>query len=345
MVIDKDTPWGERRIAPILMPTCQPDQVLIEVHAASVNALDWFIANIIGKVPPFIRQGIYVPGKDVSGVVVQVGSQVNDFKVGDSVFGMTGFSLSAAAGAVSPEKLASGAYAEYTTLTASEASLVPAGLSHCEAASLPLVLLTAWMALVQTARIQPEAKVLILGGSGGVGTLAIQLAKKYCQAGTVAVTCSADSAELVRSLGADVVIDYKTCKFEEVLKGENYDVVVDAVGYDSKCSRSAEVLDPNKGMLVDLIGPPAIGYLRRSQRADGVVKYAMQLLKYGKLVRYKLVGVAPNGEALRAVAKLVGSGEIKPVIEREFQGLEQVEDAFKLSKSGRAHGKIVIKMK
>eukprot|EP00899_Mesostigma_viride_P014405 jgi/Mesvir1/22966/Mv25085-RA.1 len=344
VVVDRNTPAGETRIAQIDMLKCGDDEVLCEVCAIGINALDWFITDAIKKVPPFLRQGPFVPCKDFSGRVVAVGSRVTQFKVGDDVYGMTGFTLAAKPDGFTPEALASGAASTYAKIKANECAKKPTNLTHLEAAGIPLAVLTAWKALVDTAKLKPGSKVLILGGGGGVGTLCIQLAKAYLKAGEVVVTASKGSEALVRSLGADRVVDYKSEQFEEVLKGDNFDVVVDAVGYDRKCSRAKAVLKPGSGQLVDLIGPPSIGYLRRNSKADGPVEYGQELIKYGKDVRYNIVGVEPNGAALATVADLMREGKMRPVVDKVFNGLEQLQQAWDYNRSGRAHGKVVVNL-
>ena len=194
----------------------------------------------------------------------------------------------------------------------------------------------------QASRCGPRLRLVL--AAGGVGTLAIQLAKAQCKASVVATTCSASSAELVTRLGADVVIDYTTTKFEDVLKGEDYDCVLDCVGYDSKFSRAKAVLNPASGQLIDLVGPPVIGYLRRGENADDPISFGQQALELGSQVRYRLVGVSPNGPALRSIAKLMEEGSVKPVVDKVFDGLEQVQQAFDYNESGSAHGKAIIQV-
>ena len=181
VVINRDTPPGQLRVAEIPLPECDDDELLVEVHAAGVNALDRLISSAIQSVPAFLRLNPgYVPGKDISGVVVGVGSRVSDFREGDAVFGMAGFALSASAiSQLSGDKLSRGGFTTYTTLKAAQTAKKPPNISHVQAAGIPLAGLTAWKAIVETARIREGSKVLILGGAGGVGTLAIQLAKRY----------------------------------------------------------------------------------------------------------------------------------------------------------------------
>lgn len=161
----------------------------------------------------------------------------------------------------------------------------------------------------------------------------------------MAVTCSASSAPLVTDCGADVVVDYTRENFEEVLKDGNYDAVLDAVSYNKKFERAAAVLKPKVGMLIDLIGPPSIGYLNRGVAKESMWSYATQRMQHGGNVRYRFVGVTPDGRALRAIARLLEDGTIKPVVDKVYKGLGEVQAAFDYVESGAAHGKVVVSVK
>mmetsp|Transcript_18263 Transcript_18263/g.59075 ORF Transcript_18263/g.59075 Transcript_18263/m.59075 type:complete len:395 (+) Transcript_18263:33-1217(+) len=331
---DNKTPGGKLQVGEIPNLIPEAGEVLVEVKAAGVNALDWNLAGFMKGVPPFIRQAPYVAGRDVAGVVAQCGPGVTDFKVGDEVMGMTGLSDSLTSPALQPK----GGYATYTTLKAANAAKKPSNISFAEASAIPLAALTAWEAL-ESANVSSGQKVLVWGGAGGVGTFIIQMAKAR-GAAEVAVTCSASSGDFCKGLGADIVVDYKSENFEDVISG--YDVVVDAVGYDSKCERAKKVLKAG-GKLVDLVTIPSIGYLS-DYKGDSVVDYAKQLIKFGGDVGYKVVGVAQNGAYLRKIASLVEEGKVKVVIDSTFSGLGEVEDAWARNKTGGAHGKIVIEL-
>lgn len=199
-------------IANVPQPELLVDSVLIEVHAASVNPVDNIVrAGYMKEMLPILFP--FTMGFDVSGVVLEVGNQVTKFKKGDEVFSR-------------PNSMQAGTIAEYTVVKAEELALKPSNISHQEAASIPLVGLTAWQALVAKGNLQKGQKILIHAGSGGVGTLAIQMAKHL--GAEVATTTSSTNIELVKNLGADTVIDYKTQKFEEELS--HYDLVFDMMG-------------------------------------------------------------------------------------------------------------------
>ena len=199
-------------ISDVPQPALLADSVLIEVHAASVNPVDGIVqAGYLKEMMPITFP--FTMGFDVSGVVVEVGDQVSKFKIGDEVFSR-------------PNGMQAGTIAEYAVIKEEELAIKPSNISHQEAASIPLVGLTAWQAMVTKGNLQKGQKILIHAGSGGVGTLAIQMAKHL--GAEVATTTSAVNAEMVKSLGADVVIDYKTQKFEEELS--DYDLVFDMMG-------------------------------------------------------------------------------------------------------------------
>lgn len=317
------------RVERVERPAVGPRDVLIEVHAASVNPVDWKIrsgfqrAIIHYKLP-------HVLGLDASGVVVEAGTEVNRFAVGDEVY-------------CSPTHRRSGTYAEYVAVDQSAVALKPTSIDHLEAASLPLVGLTAWEALVTTARLTANERVLILAGSGGVGTFAIQLAKHL--GAEVATTCSARNAELVTELGAHRVIDYKSERFDEVLS--DYDVVLDTLGGEER-RRALSILRSGGRMATLQAGVPEA--TKRFGPTLGIVIVGFQIL--GFKVRSRLLsGVRTSwvlrpsdGGVLEEVAALVDCGKIKPVIDRAFS-LDDIAAAHEYSESGRARGKIVIRVK
>lgn len=294
-------------VTDIAKPTLLADSVMIEVYAASVNPVDNLIrAGYLKAMLPLPLP--YTVGNDVSGVITEVGKDVTRFKVGDAVFAR-------------PQGMQSGTFAEFVMVKEQDIANKPANLSHEQAASLPLVALTAWQALVSKANLQRGQKVLIHAGSGGVGSIAIQIAKHL--GAEVATTTSTDNIEMVRALGADTVIDYRTQEFEKLLK--DYDVVFDTLGGATR-EKSYAVLKKG-GHLVSIIAPPDTSGLAE---------------KLG--VKSDLFFMWASGEQLSQIGQLVEQGVIKPLIDRTYS-LAQVQEAFDYSQSGRAKGKIVIKVK
>lgn len=285
------------------MPSITSNEVLVKVVAASVNPVDWKIRE--GYLKEMISYPMPVTlGWDVSGVVTAVGSDVTRFHVGDSVYSR-------------PDIKRNGTYAEYVAIRENEVALKPLTISHNEAASLPLAGITAWEALITTAQVSAGQKVLIHAGSGGVGTLAIQLAKS--RGAFVIATTSGKNKALVESLGADQVIDYQTQNFTEVLS--NIDVVFDTLGGDIQES-SWSVLKKG-GILVSIVSPPS------EEKAKELG------------VRNAFVFIEPNAYILEQLAKLVEQGELRPIIGAEF-ALQDIVKAHVLSESGRTVGKIVL---
>ena len=294
-------------VTDIAQPTLLDDSVMIEVHAASVNPVDNLIqAGYLRAMLPL--QFPLTMGNDVSGVVSAVGKSVTRFQVGDAVFAR-------------PNGLQSGTFAEYAMVKEQDVAKKPAKLSHEEAASLPLVALTAWQALVSKANLQAGQKVLIHAGSGGVGSIAIQIAKHL--GAQVIATTSTDNVAMVKALGADTVIDYRSEKFDELVK--DCDVVLDTLGGATR-TQSFSVLKRG-GILVSIIAP-----------GDS----SGQAEKLG--VRSEVFFMTANGEQLGQLAKLVEQGAIKPVVERSYP-LAEAAQAMAQVKSGRTKGKIVIKVR
>src|SRR5215212_12270386 len=200
------------RIVDVPRPAVGADDVLVQVHAAGVNLLDAKIAS--GEFKIFLPYRFpLVLGNDVAGVVVQVGSRVRRFKPGDEVYAR-------------PDKDRIGTFAEFISMNEADVAIKPRELTMEEAASIPLVGLTAWQALIERANLKQGQKVFIQAGSGGVGTVAIQLAKHL--GATVATTTSTANLDWVKALGADIVIDYCKDDFETIL--HDYDAVLDTLG-------------------------------------------------------------------------------------------------------------------
>lgn len=316
----------EERAAPEL----REDEVLVEVHAAAVNLLDSMIRRgefklILPYRPPFVL------GHDLAGVVVRVGARVRSFKPGDEVYAR-------------PSDHHIGTFAELIAVPEKDLALKPKRLSMEQAASMPLVALTAWQALVERGQLKRGQKVFIQAGSGGVGTIAIQLAKHL--GATVATTTSTSNIELVRSLGADIVVDYKTEDFEAKLSG--YDLVLHS--QDAKTlEKSLRVLRAG-GRLVSLTGPPDPAFAEEIG-APWYVKLFMRLLSFGTRRRAKGQGtefsflfMKASGDQLRALAELVDVGAIHPVVDKVFP-FASTNEAVTYVETGRAKGKVVIKVK
>ena len=296
---------GDVTIADVPAPEIAADSVLIAVHAASVNPID----NILraGYLKDMIPLNFpHVMGYDVSGVVTEVGKDVTKFKVGDAVFARA-------------NQDDAGALAEVARVKESELALKPENITHAEAASIPLTGLTAWQALVDKAGLKEGQQVLIHAGSGGVGTLAIQIAKHL--GAFVATTVSARNADLVTTLGADVVIDYHEQDFTDIVS--DYDVVFDMSGGDVM-KDSFKVLKKG-GHLVSIKG----------QDEDNLAA------QYG--VKFDWFFMEPNGEQLTTLAQMITDGDLKPVIDSTFSFADAAKAYDKLAE-GHAVGKIVIDM-
>lgn len=311
-------------------PTLRDDEVLVEVHAASVNVLDSKIRDGEFKLILPYRLPL-VMGHDLAGIVVRVGSQVQRFKVGDEVYARApDFSI--------------GSFAESIAIKESALALKPKNLSMEEAASIPLVGLTAWQALVEKAKLKPGQKVFIQAGSGGVGTFAIQLAKHM--GASVATTTGTANVEWVKGLGADVVIDYRKEDFETRLR--DYDVVLNS--QDGKTLEKSLGILKSGGQLISISGPPDPAFAE-GIGAPGFVKLVVRLLSAGVRRRAKRLGVAYNflfmkasGKQLEQIAALIERGAIRPVIDKVFP-FESTNEAIAHVQTGRAKGKVVIKIK
>ncbi|MGR6904650.1 NADP-dependent oxidoreductase [Lysinibacillus capsici] len=329
MVIDQ---YGKApmRLAEVPTPEINEYEVLAEIHAASINPIDFKIRD--GKVKLLIQYKMpLILGNDFSGVVVKVGEKVTRFKVGDEIYAR-------------PRKSKIGTFAEYISIHEDDIALKPKNLSFEEAASIPLVGLTSYQALHDIMQLQKGQKILIHAGSGGVGTFAIQLAK--VMGATVATTASEAGANLVTSLGADKVINYKKESFEAILK--NYDAVFDTLG-GKTLEKSFEIIK-NGGKIVSVSGWPNARFAK--EYGSGFYKTLLFSVASHKLTslekkyhaQYSFLFMKPSGEQLRIIADLIEAGKIKPVIDRTFS-FEDAQKAMEYAESGRAKGKIIVKMK
>jgi NADPH:quinone reductase-like Zn-dependent oxidoreductase len=310
-------------------PSPGPHDLLVRVRAASVNPVDFKIRDGLVKVlTPYSFPLIL--GNDLAGDVEAIGPAVTRFKAGDAIYSRLD------TGRI-------GAFADYALVSQSAAAKKPARLDYVRAASLPLVGLTAWQALIDVARLRAGQKVLIHAGSGGVGTFAIQLAKHL--GAQVATTASAKNHALVKSLGADVAVDYKTTRFEEVTRDQ--DVVFDTQGGDTLL-RSFGAIKPG-GVVVTIGGRPD-GKFARAWGLSLPFVWILALLnrKVDRLARersarFEYMFVRASGEQLEEVGALVDQGVIQPVLDRTFP-MEAAADAVSYVESGRTVGKVVIRV-
>jgi len=311
-------------------PELRDDDVLVQIHAASVNPLDLKIRD--GKMKLILPYRLpLILGNDLAGVVVRVGSRVQRFKPGDEVYART-----------DTDRI--GAFAEFISINEDAVANKPRELTMEEAASIPLVGLTAWQVLVERANLKRGQKVLIHAGSGGVGTFAIQLAKHL--GAIVATTTSTANLDWVKRLGADIVIDYKKEDFENIL--HDYDVVLATLGGET-LEKSLRVLKPG-GKLISLIGPPDSDFAKDIGLA-WILRLAMRLLSYRTRksakrhhVSYSFLFMRPSGDQLREIGSLIDSGAIRPVVDRVFP-FESTKEALAYVEKGRARGKVIVKVR
>ncbi len=311
-------------------PIVAENEVLVQIHSAGVNLLDSMIKW--GEFKLFLPYKTpLINGHDMAGVITKVGANVKKFKIGDEVYSrVRDYNI--------------GTFAEYISVQENDLAFKPKNITMDEASSIPLVSLTAWQALVEIANLKKGQKVFIQAGSGGVGTIAIQLAK-YLGA-YVATTTSAKNMALVKSLGADLIIDYKSQDFETLLN--EYDVVLHSNRDPKILEKSLRILKPN-GHLISLVGPPtpefakSIGlpwYLRLVTKLISLgVKNKAQKLK----TNFVFLFMRADGHQLSEITKFIELGIIKPVIDKVFP-FDQTNEALSYVETGRAKGKVVIKV-
>lgn len=328
-VLDRYGKKNRLRISERPNPDMHENEVLIQVHAAGVNLLDSKIKNGEFKLVLPYRLPL-VLGHDVAGVVVDVGSQVRHFKPGDEVYARL-------------DDFRIGAFAEFVAVKEDSLAIKPKQLTMQEAASIPLVGLTAWQALIEKSNLTKGQKVFIQAGSGGVGTFAIQLAKQI--GATVATTTSEANVNWVKDLGADVVIDYKRDDFEKIL--HDYDVVLNSQNA-ATLAKSLRVLRPG-GKLISISGPPDPDF-GKEIGATWYVKLIMRLLSAGirrkarrRGVDYSFLFMKAHGPQLRQITALIDTGAIRPVVDKVFP-FESTNEAMAYVESGRAKGKVVVKV-
>jgi len=329
-IIDRYGSNDAVRVADIDIPTLGATDLLVRVHAASVNPVD--IKTREGKLKPLLKYRFpLVLGNDLSGVVSAVGSRVTRFTKGDAVYARV-------------DRNRIGTFAEFAAVRDGAAALKPTNVTFEEAASLPLVALTAWQTLVEIGRLGANQRVLIHAGSGGVGSVAIQLARHM--GATIFTTVGKRNVELVKRLGANVAIDYRSERFEDVAR--DCDVVLDSAGGETLV-RCFECVKPG-GVVVSINSSTPSPAFARSWGLNPLVVFAIRVLSRKTLAaarkhkaRYEYCFVRADGEQLREIGGLVESGAITPLVDKVFR-LEDVRDALAYSEAGRATGKVVIKV-
>lgn len=315
VLIRKFGPPEVLKIEEVDKPVISGDQVLIRVLYSSVNPVDWKIRNGSLKFITGSRFPMAL-GFDVAGEVVETGPSVTKFQKGDRVFGMLDFRHR-------------GAYAEYACARENAVALIPENLDFKDAAAIPLAALTAYQALYYKGKIKSGETVLINGASGGVGSFAVQIAK--AAGAIVAAVCGADNAELVRTLGADKVIDYKKQDFAEL--PDRYDIIFDAVGTLSFFRISKNLTNSGR-YITTLPNKPA-----------NILSFL--LIPFLSLFRYRkksaFISVKPCGSDLNSLSLLIKQKKLFPLIDRTFN-MEEIREAHAYSETGHARGKIVIKI-
>jgi len=315
--------------ADVPRPTIKPDEILVHVHAAGLNPIDYMIPK--GTFKPILKFDLPATmGSDLAGVVVEVGSRVNRFKVGDAVF-------------ASLFDLGTGSLAEYAAVPERAAAHKPFNLDFVQAASIPMVGLTSWQAFNERAQLKPGQKVFVPAGSGGIGTFAIQLAKQL--GAKVGTTTSTANVELVRSLGADEIVDYKKQEFENTLSG--YDAVLGTVRGDG-LEKTLQIVKPGSSV-VSLVGPPDAAFAR-ARGMNFLMKFVFGLLSrkiirlaQKRNARYSFMFVRPDGRQLGKIGEMLESSRIRPVIDKVFP-FTNAKEGLAYLEQGRAKGKVVVQM-
>jgi len=320
---------GQLEFADIPRPTIKPDEILVRIHAAGLNPIDNMIPK--GMFKPIIKLRLPATmGSDLAGMVVEVGGRVTRFKAGDAVF-------------ASVFDLGIGTLAEFAAVPEYAAAHKPVNLDFVQAASMPMVALTSWQALRERAQLKPGQKVFVPAGSGGIGTFAIQLAKHF--GAKVGTTTSTANVDLVRSLGADEVIDYKKQEFELSLRG--YDVVLGTIR-GAALEKATKIVKPGSAV-VSLVGPPDAAFAR-ARGMNFLMKCVFGLLS-GKIKRlakrressYSFLFLRADGGQLAEIGKLLESARIRPVVDKVFP-FAQAKEALAYLEQGRAKGKVVVRM-
>ncbi len=316
-------------IEQVEIPKIGATDVLVKVVAASINPID--LKTKDGGLKMLLKYNMpLILGSDFAGIITQVGEKVTAFNVGDPVYGRV-------------QKNRIGTFAEYITVDHNDIARKPRNLSFEEAAAIPLVGLTSYQALHDIMKIKPGQKVLIQAGSGGIGTIAIQIAKML--GAYVTTTTSAKNFALVKSLGADQVIDYKTEKFQDKLS--DYDYVFDTQG--GKILEDAFKIIKPGGKIVSINGLPNARFAKEYQLPlwkkliFALITSRLTALEKAAKAEYIFLFMKPSGAELETLRTAIETNKIKPVIDRVLP-FAAIEEAFRYSKSGRAKGKIILKI-
>jgi len=310
-------------------PSVNADEILVKVYAAGLNPIDNMILTGIFKPVMHFKLPATL-GSDLSGVVIAVGSGVTRFTPGDEIF-------------ASIFDTGTGSLAEFAVVPEKAAAIKPANLDFVQAASLPMVSLTSWQALKERAKIQMGQKVFIPAGSGGIGTLAIQLAKHF--GATVGTTTSTANVGWMHQLGADEVVDYKKQPFENVLSG--YDIVLGTIRGDA-IEKSTQILKPC-GKIVSLVGPLDVAFARARglnfflRFVFGLMSRKIMRLSKKRGLTYSFLFVRPDGDQLNHIGKLIEAEQIKPTIDKVFP-FSEAKNALAYLAEGHAKGKVVVNM-
>lgn len=315
------------KICDVPKPQIKNNELLVEVYSTCINPLDYRVRN--GAMKPILNYKFpLILGTDFAGKVTQVGTNVSRFKIGDEVYG----SLDA-------RKM--GAFSEYVAVSEADVSLKPKNLSFDQAASLPLVSITVGQAFKEISHVKRGQKVLVKAGSGGIGSFAIQYAKAL--GAEVATTTSSENIEMVKALGADHIIDYRTQKFENILN--NYDVVLNTVDGEP-LEASFSILNEG-GHMISLVGPPDKKFAKNLglnfvfQMVCGFLGRKATSLSKKTGTHYTFHFVKPSGKLLEETKALVENGKIVPVIDSVFP-IEQIKEALSYVARGKSKGKVVI---
>ncbi|MBL7942257.1 MAG: NADP-dependent oxidoreductase [Flavobacteriales bacterium] len=326
------TRYGKKenmKLVDVPIPAIKDNEVLVQVKASAINLLDSLIRN--GDFKIFLPYKTpFVNGHDMAGIITGVGARVSKFRVGDEVYAR-------------PSDFGIGTFAEFIAVKEEDVALRPRNISMEEAASIPLVGLTSWQAMVEISGVKKGQKVFVQAGSGGVGTFAIQLAKHL--GAFVATTTSSANTAMVKSLGADLVIDYKKENFVDVLK--DYDVVVHSSKERKVLIDSLKILKRG-GTLVSLTGPPTPAFAKTLglswplQWLMGLLSASVRRMAKRLGVNYRFLFMRADGNQLAQITALIESGKIRPVVDKVF-AFEQTNEAMAYVETGRSKGKVVVK--